>query len=125
MPDTDLNLSEEAIARIAGFLGYGNVSARVWFVGIEEGLGKVEDLEAATNLAARGTFEETMDLRQAHLRLTRHGRQIDMEMEAPPTQVWRWMARIMLATEKKDWRKDEFVEKYVRTRLGRERGILS
>ena len=63
-----------------------------------------------------------MDLRQAHLRLTRHGRQIDMEMEAPPTQVWRWMARIMLATEKKDWRKDEFVEKYVRTRLGRERG---
>ena len=63
-----------------------------------------------------------MDLRQAHLRLTRHGRQIDVEMEAPPTQVWRWMARIMLAAEKGDWESRDTVESYVRTRLGRANG---
>ena len=78
MAERNPDLSTDEYETIASFLGYGNPSAEVWFVGIEEGLGQVDSKEARTNLKARASFESTMDLRKAHLLLQRRGQTIDM-----------------------------------------------
>src|SRR4051812_30391260 len=93
-----LNLSTDAAHRIIGFLGYGNVFARVWFVGLEEGLGRMGDQESLSNLGARGEFKPTMDLVQAHLQLLERGKPVDIVNRASfTTQAWIWMARLALA----------------------------
>jgi hypothetical protein len=72
------DLSPEEIGRIVNFLGYGSPSAPVWFMGIEEGLGNMNSQDISQNLKARATFESTMDLREAHIRLRERGRPIDI-----------------------------------------------
>lgn len=97
-------LSTEEIGRIVNFLGYGRPSAPVWFMGIEEGLGNMNSQDISANLKARASFESTMDLREAHIRLRERGRPIDIEKQPPSTQVWQWMAKIMLARQRiEDW----------------------
>jgi hypothetical protein len=81
-------LSTEEIGRIVNFLGYGRPSAKVWFMGIEEGLGNMNSQDISENLKARASFESTMDLREAHMRLREQGRPIDIENQPPSTQVW-------------------------------------
>jgi len=99
-----LDLSTDEIGRIVNFLGYGRPSAPVWFMGIEEGLGNMNSQDISENLKARASFEDTMDLREAHIRLRERGRPIDIENQPPSTQVWQWMAKIMLAHKGyEDW----------------------
>jgi hypothetical protein len=98
------DLSTEEIGRIVNFLGYGRPSAPVWFMGIEEGLGNMNSQDVYENLKSRAGFEGTMDLREAHMRLREQGRPIDIENQPPSTQVWQWMAKIMLARQGyEDW----------------------
>lgn len=93
------DLSTEEIGRIVNFLGYGRPTAPVWFMGIEEGLGNMNSQDISENLKARASFKGTMDLREAHMRLRERGRPIDIENQPPSTQVWQWMAKIMLARQ--------------------------
>jgi hypothetical protein len=115
-----LDLSTEEIGVIVNFLGYGHLSAPVWFIGIEEGLGKMDSDDAIKNLKARGRFENPMDLLKAHLKLQEGGKPIDIETKPPSTQVWQWMAKIMRAYNgQKDWRNLTSAKEYIRFRLGR------
>ena len=45
-----LDLSKEEIGAIVNFIGYGNLSAPVWFIGLEEGLGDMTSTEGIKNL---------------------------------------------------------------------------
>lgn len=97
-------ISPEKIGRIVNFLGYGRPSAPVWFMGIEEGLGKMDAGDISANLNARSGFESTMDLWDAHIRLHEKGRPIDIENQSTFTPVWLWMGEIMVAREgDEDW----------------------
>jgi hypothetical protein len=117
-----LSLSDDAIKRVVGFLGYGRASAPVWFIGLEEGLGDAKDDEA-TNLKARAQFKRTMDLVVAHRALQEGGEPIEIETKRKFTQVWVWMAKIMRARAgKDDWRDTEAAKTYIRQRLGRRNG---
>jgi len=122
---TELDLSIEEINRIVGFLGYGNPAAPVWFVGIEEGLGNMNSADTLNNLKARGSFKNTMDLRDAHLLLKEHGQSIEIQSKRNFTPVWEYMSKIMLARKGKsesEWRNLEAVRHYVRNKLGRSGG---
>src|ERR1035441_6357369 len=104
MHESFSQMSAEELAKVINFLGYGTLSDSVWFIGIEEGLGEMDTGDAKTNLKARGSFEETMDLQEAHRRLQRNGNPIDIKTKPPSTQVWRWIAKIMRACEgNSDW----------------------
>jgi hypothetical protein len=117
------DLSPQEATRIATFLGYGNPAAPVWFIGFEEGLGKMSDDEAMKNLKVRGGFDSVMDLREAHMQLLEEGKPIDIEIDPPSTQVWRFMAKIMLARAGcKDWHTSKAAKEYVKTKLGRKGG---
>ncbi len=116
----EFTLVPEEIEKIINFQGYGSLSAPVWFIGIEEGLGKMSEDDAKGNLKARGSFETVMDLRDAHLRLREGGQPIDIETRRSFTQVWQYMAKVMLARDgNKDWSELPFAEQYIRFRLGR------
>jgi hypothetical protein len=52
---TDLSIEE--VEGIVRFLGYGRPSAPVWFIGLEEGLGKMNSEDDRKNLKARASFE--------------------------------------------------------------------
>jgi hypothetical protein len=80
----------------------------------------MSDNEAMKNLKARGSFNSVMDLREAHLQLLEKGKQIDIEIDPPSTQVWRFMAKIMLARDGcKDWHTSKAAKQYVMKKLGR------
>lgn len=118
-----LDLSIEEVERIARFLGYGQTSAPVWFIGFEEGLGDMSDEEAVKNCKSRGRFEKVMDLYEAHLGLLQKSLPIDLEVKPPRTQVWQYMAKIMLAREGVvSWDNKKKVKDYIRLRLGRKNG---
>jgi hypothetical protein len=55
------DLPKDSIGRILGFLGYGRPSAPIWFIGLEEALGRMDDGEVGRNLVARGQFEPIME----------------------------------------------------------------
>jgi hypothetical protein len=119
----DVLISPKEAETIVSFLGYGNRNAAVVFIGLEEGLGNMTDGDAAENLRARGRFERVMDLHEAHLQLRENGRPIDIALKAPPTQVWKYAAKIMLAREKHEsWRDRRAVDWYIKSRLGRKDG---
>jgi hypothetical protein len=116
-----LDLDPQDVARILGFLGYGRPVAPVWFVGFEEGLGSIKTEESRKNLKARGRFENVMDLREAHLLLQKDGKPIDIEIQQPPTQVWRYKARIMLGHERAEDRSSgKAIKDYIGFKLGRQ-----
>lgn len=118
-----LMLTQRQVENIVGFLGYGNPSNSVWFIGLEEGLGGSTNEDAAQNLQARGEFEEIMDLYQAHhLKLHDKGGLINFDIKPPSTPVWRWMAKIMLAYRGDDWLEQSAVREYVKSHLGRAGG---
>ena len=123
-PMPKLTLTQRHVENIVGFLGYGNPSNSVWFVGLEEGFGRSTDEDAVKNLQARGEFDKgIMDLYHAHHRRLRDkGGLINFDIKPPSTQVWQWMAKIMLAYRGKQWREQSAVKEYVRCCLGREGG---
>lgn len=123
MDKSRLDLAPEEVDRIINFLGYGCPSAPVWFIGFEEGLGDMKSDDDTKNRKARGAFENVMDLHEAHLHLQQGGQRIDLEIKPPRTQVWRFMAKIMLARDGyKDWHDRTAARDYVRFRLGRKNG---
>jgi len=123
MASFNLQLSTEELNRIVNFAGYGRPTADVWFIGFEEGLGKMSSAEARKNVKARGTFDPVMDLREAHLRLVEGGMPINIENRKSFTPVWLWMAKIMRAKLKhRDWRDKELAKDNLRTQLGRADG---
>lgn len=117
------DVGRDAIANILGFIGYGNLAAPLWFIGLEEGLGGMDDADVAANLVARGRFDETMDLAQSHMTLVERGRPYDLSQRDRFTPVWLWMARFARAIEgAPDWQDLELAKEYVRNRLGRSDG---
>jgi hypothetical protein len=124
IPSRQLSLSDDALKRVVGFLGYGRTSAPVWFIGLEEGLGEANDEEAITNLEARGQFARVMDLVDAHHNLRENREKIHIETKKSfSTQVWPYMAKIMRARAgAADWEDIEAAKAYVREHLGRRNG---
>ena len=123
MEELKFRPSMNAISKIASFVGYGNLAAPVWFFGFEEGLGRMKDGDAETNLKSRGNFNETMDLYNAHLGLVEGGRKVDIAVDPPTTQVWKFMAKIMLARSGcRDWLDPNLVKTYIKKDLGRSGG---
>jgi len=121
--EEQFDLSPDEITRIVGFLGYGRLSAPVWFIGIEEGLGGMTPTDERWNLRARAAFEKTMDLHEAHKSLHKGGRPIAIESKPPSTQVWKYMAKMMLADNgERDWKNQQSVEEYIQFQLGRSNG---
>jgi hypothetical protein len=125
------DLLTDEIIGIVSFLGYGRTDAKVWFIGLEEGLGRSNDEEARENLKRRSRFKTVMDLREAHLNLIEDQSQVDIEAKTRFTQVWLFMAKIMLARRGyKDWSDNKGnrasilseAKKYVRFTLGRSNG---
>jgi hypothetical protein len=118
--ELQLDLTPEEIQRIVNFLGYGRITAPVWFIGMEEGLGRMSSEDAVRSLKARGSFEPTMDLYQACLNLRQGGQPIDIETNPPSTPVWKFMAKIMRAIHgEQNWRHPALAKEYVQFRLGR------
>ena len=112
-----------AVEHILSFVGYGSLAAPLWFIGLEEGLGGMDDADVAANLVARGKFAETMDLAQSHMTLVEAGRPYDLSQRHRFTQVWLWMARFARALEgAPDWQDIDLAKHYVRSRLGRSDG---
>lgn len=124
MTEIRFELSMKDVEKIVGFLGYGNPRESVWFIGIEEGLGDADSVDALENLKARGTFDAIMDLRDAHhKRLRENGTPINFDTRPPSTPVWQWIAKIMRAYEGKDnWRDVSLANEYIRCSLGRSDG---
>jgi hypothetical protein len=121
--ELQLDLSGEESDRIINFLGFGRPSAPVWFIGLEEGLGKADSKEAVDNLKARTSFRPVMDLCEAHKGLQEKGGFIDIESKAAFTQVWIWMAKIVRAHNGcKDWSDAASAREYVQLKLGRNGG---
>lgn len=118
-----MDLSPQEIQNIVRFLGYGNLNAPVWFIGLQEGLGDMDDEDARANLSARARFEPVMDLHEAHLQLRENGVLMNIEKDPPKTHVWRFMAKIMLARAgSMAWRDRATVKEYVGHKLGRQNG---
>ncbi len=115
-------LTPPELASVIGFLGYGNPSRSVWFIGFEEGLGNMTSADALWNLKTRGQFKPIMDLYEAHLNMRQNGQVIDVSKKPPTTQVWRWMAKLMIARGGLDWSDKQEAVQYVRTSLGRSSG---
>ncbi len=116
-------LTPSEVDKILAFLGYGNPSAPIWFMGLEEGIGEAGDEDYDHNLRERAKFEPIMDLFVAHLQLHEHGEPINLENRAKFTAVWIWMAKVCLARE--NGRIPENlaeVKEYVRKKLGRSNG---
>ena len=119
----EVELSPEAVGNILAFQGYGHPRAKVWFIGKEEGLGGMDDDDARINLKSRSTFELTMDMYQAHLKLRKGGSPIDIEQKPPSTQVWKYMAKIMQAIAGVEhWKTKQSYDHYLRYELGRTKG---
>ncbi|RBP13036.1 hypothetical protein DFR50_1124 [Roseiarcus fermentans] len=117
------DLSAAAVARVLGFVGYGNLAAPLWFIGLEEGLGAMADADVRANLFSRGRFDETMDLAQAHMTLVENGRPYDISRRDRFSPVWLWMARFARAIGgADDWRDLASARAYIRARLGRSDG---
>ena len=124
-------LDEKAIDKILRFRGYGYLAAPIWFIGFEEGLGRMDQRHACQNLIARGNWDAVMDLAVAHAKLHDADGQILLECRHKFTQVWTWMAKIVQAAqapplvngaggaEPPPWNDIQLAKAYVRDRLGR------
>jgi len=86
-------LTDEELEHLLDFVGYGNVNASVWFLGMEEAGGGEE------NIRARLKFRQVEDCADAHkiLGITKHhsGKKIIQ-------RTWRGMCYIMLRLEGKE-----------------------
>ena len=104
------------------FCGYGNLAAPIWFLGIEESLGKrtdEPDVLPAAELRVRSRWQPVMDVRLAHEQLD------DPYWERRDySSVWRVMAQLTLAIALniQDWRDAGLVHRYVIERLGHKGG---
>ena len=116
-------LLQEEIDRILGFLGYGNLAAPLWFIGLEEGIGGMGDSDVRHNLKARGQWAPVMDLPQSHMTLVQAGAPYDIRHRPSFTQVWTWISKFAQAYHgASNWDDLSAAKAYVRDRLGRSGG---
>lgn len=105
-------ISDDELGHLLKFIGYGSISAPVWFLGMEEGGGGEE------NLRKRLTFEAIEDCKQAHAKLGIthfHG-------DHPRIQrTWRSMCYIMLSLSNQAPTKSA-IREYQSAKLGRANG---
>jgi hypothetical protein len=119
--NSSFQLSENQKQKLLNFLGYGNLNAPFWFMGMEEGSGGSVNLEP--NITARLKFtDEIMDLQDAHNEKHLNWVYWDINNPVKFPSVWIYMARIMraLSSEKpEDWWDTEKAKQYIREKLGR------
>lgn len=115
-----MNLSLEERDRLLNFIGYGNLDAPIWFLGMEEGTGgNTDPVVIETNIRTRAEhFQPIEDLVESH----RHF-DYDIPSQRKFTQVWLWMAKLVRNLEgESDWQDTEKAKHYVRNNLGRRLG---
>jgi hypothetical protein len=115
-----MNLTPQERNRLLNFIGYGNLDAPVWFLGMEEGTGGHTDLNGIqANIRVRAThFQPIEDLVESHQYFD-----YDIPSQRKFTQVWLWMAKLVRGLEgKTDWQHTAKAKEYVRQRLGRRSG---
>jgi hypothetical protein len=121
----DLDLTRDEAKRILRFVGYGNLSARFWFIGLEEGLSSEEKNDLQHNLKSRGTWSSVMDLAEACLTLRHNGKSVEIKNypHLPKTPTWRWMAKVCLWLDARRFSAtNDEANDYVRRYLGRKNG---
>lgn len=99
-----------------GFYGYGNLAAKYWFIGLEEGGGKsIEELRLRLEAWDELGRPQLADLNEFHNR----ARIATWTGERPPLQAtWKQLIRIVLSAEGRDGN-IEAVRAYQRDLLGR------
>jgi hypothetical protein len=103
--------------KLFDFVGYGRLDAPLWFLGMEESVNVLTDLEQS--LAAREGFGTTQDLAEGQRVLG-----LPLDERRRLNLVWHFMAKLArcvvdLAT---DWDDTQLAAHYVRQRLGRRDG---
>jgi hypothetical protein len=117
--------SSPDVSALLSFIGYGNPTARLRFMGVEEGLGgALVNGEAWENIWARCGWTSIMDMYWAHLTLREQGQPIEISRPRKgSTTCWRFMARIARAVDgHADYLDATKAVEYVRTQLGRTGG---
>lgn len=110
-------------AYINSFYGYGNSTAKYWFVGMEEGGGNsLEEIETRLNLwdkRGRNELEDLFEYHQALGVLKYFG-------EKPKTQsTWKYLIRLLLSAENQPFTLDKLIDEiksYQANQLGRKAG---
>lgn len=113
-----MEITQQDRAKLLNFLGYGNLKAPFWFLGMEEGTGGAANLEP--NIFARLKFiDSVMDLKDAHVHLNWEYWNRDNRVRFP--SVWVYMARFVQAldTNDVDWWNTEKAKDFIRIHLGR------
>ena len=117
-----MRLQSKDLSGIGTFLGYGNPTAKIWFVGGEEGFGgRMSEDERLDSLVMRASWSPIRDMYEAHLELMEAGQPIDISKPRKGSvAVWRWMARIYLVLAEFDYEEAKRRDReYVYNRLGR------
>ncbi len=115
-------LTQSELHSLLNFRGYGSLSAPLWFLGFEEGLGPRPGKPGWTpewELHTRTAWDALMDLHQAHLLLE------DFYWERKSyTYVWKVMAHLArgILLQAKDWKNRTKRHDYIVTQLGRSTG---
>ena len=113
-----MKLSIEQKEKLLRFIGYGNLNAPLWFLGMEEGIGGQAGLaEVEKNIRIRAErFSQVEDLAAAHDHFD-----YDVRVQPKFTSVWVWMAKFTRAIlhQAGDWRDVTLAKDYVRNKLGR------
>lgn len=110
-----MHLTPEEINGMSNFLGYGNLNAPYWFLGMEEGTGGATTAEIEKNMKIHATFSPVIDVYEAHLLYD-----YDMTIQNKFTPVWLQMAYIVRAMKgNADWEDINQAKEYVRFKLGR------
>jgi hypothetical protein len=109
-------LNSDELRHLLNFIGYGNLDADVWWLGMEEGMARDDSPEA--NLRARLKFEPVEDLRDACVRngLTKHH-----EGNRVSQATWWPMCEVMLHVSGRQVDR-ESKRAYQAERLGRHSG---
>jgi hypothetical protein len=117
-------LNDELLALFMGrFVGYGNLHACVWFLGMEEGGGgRLEEVQARLDAWDEGGRQATTDLAQFHRKF---GQGRWFESGAPTQSTWRQLIRATLAARDGSAPHLESVRHYQVASFGRTDGQLA
>jgi hypothetical protein len=112
-------ISPEELKNILNFVGYGNLDAPLWFLGVEEGTGKKPrriSWSLAWELQVRASWSPVMDMYAAHSSLNNF---YQVTLEFP----WAWVliARLTrgILHHAPDWRRFDEANGYILNHLGR------
>ena len=116
------SLNLEEIEQLSRFIGYGRLDAPIWFLGLEESLGKRPSMREWTpikELKIRAGWPAVLDVKRAHQTL-----QDDYWNRRNYSSVWRFAAKLTVGIlyPQISWNDTHVVHKYVINKLGREDG---